>query len=79
MTKEALLDRATSVATYGGSGTALIAGLTANDVAAIGGLAIALVALLVNVWFKHQHLKLARDAVESGRANIVIDGDSQDG
>lgn len=50
-----------SIATYGGSASAVFFGLTANEFAAIGGLFIALVGLIVNIWFKHQHLKIAKE------------------
>lgn len=55
-----LVNKAASAATYGGSGAALYFGMTANEIAAFGGLFIATMGLLVNIWFKHQHLKLAR-------------------
>lgn len=57
--------KAASAATYGGSATAVFFGLTANEFAALGGLAIAIIGLLVNIWFKHQHLKIAREKNES--------------
>ncbi len=47
-------------ATYGGSATAVIGGLTANEFAAFGGLLIAFIGLIVNIWFKHKHLQIAR-------------------
>lgn len=75
------MERTTSVATYAGSGTAFIGGLSANEFAALGGLAVAILAFAINVsitiYFKRQHLKLARDAIESGDAKIVLDGDEK--
>lgn len=65
MTTEAVTTKVASAATFGGSGAAVIFGLTANEFAAIGGLAIALVGLLVNIYFKHQHLKLARETAKA--------------
>ena len=56
--------KAASVATYSGSATAVFFGLTANEFAALGGLAIAVIGLLVNIWFKMQHLKIARKQAE---------------
>jgi len=56
--------KAASAVTYGGSATAVFFGLTANEFAAIGGLFIALIGLLVNIWFKHQHLKIAKKQVD---------------
>ncbi len=78
MSKEMIVDRASQGATYIGSTSAFLGGIAANDFAAIGGLIVALLALLVNVYFKRAHLALARLAVESGRAQIIIDGDSDD-
>lgn len=43
---------ATKVTTYGGSASAVFFGLTANDMAAMGGLAIGLVGLLITIIFK---------------------------
>lgn len=54
------MDKTASAITYGGAGTAVFFGLTANEFAAIGGVVIALVGLLVNIWFKHQHLQIAK-------------------
>ena len=65
MTNEALGTKAASVATYGGSSAAIIFGLTANEFAAISGVVIALVGLLVNIYFKHQHLKIARASAKA--------------
>lgn len=58
MTNEAT--KIASAATYGGSSAAVIFGLTANEFAAISGVVIAIIGLLVNIYFKHQHLKIAR-------------------
>ena len=60
MTNEAVSTKIASAATYGGSSAAVIFGLTANEVAAISGVVIAICGLLVNIYFKHQHLKIAQ-------------------
>jgi len=52
--------KASTAATYGGSATAVFFGLTANEFAALGGLAIGVIGLLIGTWYKHQHLKIAR-------------------
>ena len=49
-----------AVATYGGAGSAVFFGLTANEFGAICGVAIGFIGLVANIWFKHQHLKLER-------------------
>lgn len=55
------IGKAASVTTYGGSVTAVFFGLTANEFAALGGLFVAIIGLLVNIWFKYEHLKIARN------------------
>ena len=57
---QTLAEKVATTATYTGSGGAVFFGLTANEFAALGGLAIAVVGFLVNVWFKAQHLAIAR-------------------
>lgn len=58
--------KAANAATYGGSGSAVFFGLTANEFAAIGGLVIAVIGLAVNVWYKHAHYTLAKRRAETG-------------
>ena len=65
MTNEAVITKAASAATYGGSGVAVIFGLTANEFAAVSGVVIALIGLFVNIYFKHQHLKIAKALAKS--------------
>jgi len=55
------IGKASTAATYGGSATAVFFGLTANEFAALGGLAIGVIGLLIGTWYKHQHLKIARE------------------
>jgi len=61
---ELIVTKAASAATYGGSAGAVFFGLTANEFAAFAGIAIALAGLLVNIWFKWQHLKLAKKHIQ---------------
>ena len=65
MTNEAVSTKIASAATYGGSSAAIIFGLTANEFAAISGVVIAVIGLLVNIYFKHQHLKIARASAKT--------------
>jgi len=50
--------------TYAASATAFIGGMTLNEFAAIGGLIVAVLALIINTimswYFKSQHLEIAR-------------------
>lgn len=57
---ELITTKAATAATYGGSAGAVFFGLTANEFAAFAGVVIAVIGLLVNIWFKWQHLKLAK-------------------
>lgn len=62
---------------YASSGAAVLLGLTANEIAAIGGLIVAFLALIintaVNIYFKAKHLELARQ-----KAALVASGDDDD-
>ena len=64
-TASALLSKTATTATYTGSASAVIFGLSANEFAAVAGVLIALAGLVVNIWFKAQHLKIARQKAEA--------------
>jgi len=55
--------KATQGVTYVGSASAVFFGLTANEIAAAGGLLVAVLGMIANVavnaYFKWRHLKLA--------------------
>jgi hypothetical protein len=57
----AVASKTASVATYGGAGSAVFFGLSANEFGALCGVIIGLVGLVANIYFKYQHLKLARE------------------
>lgn len=59
------ITKAATAAQYGGSASAVYFGLTANEIAAFGGLIIAIIGLAVNIWYKHQHLKIAKEKAKS--------------
>lgn len=58
-------DKITSAATYAASGGAIAFGLTANEIAALVGAGIAVITFFVNLWFKTQHLKLAKARLDA--------------
>lgn len=66
---------ATKVTTYGGSAGAVFFGLTANEMAAVGGLVIGLLGLLVTVFFKLRDDRRAaqRHAAEMRRLHRETD------
>jgi hypothetical protein len=68
------MSKTATAATYGGSAGAVasgldtIFGLTTNQwsvVGVIGGLVIALLGFLVNIYFKRQHLLIAKNAAKA--------------
>jgi hypothetical protein len=60
----AIATKASSIATYGGAGSAIFFGLSANEFGALCGVVIGFIGLVANIWFKHQHLKIARKEAE---------------
>ena len=60
----AVAAKTASVATYGGAGSAIFFGLSANEFGALCGVVIGLIGLIANIYFKHQHLKIARKEAE---------------
>lgn len=49
-----MLEKASTVATYGGSATAIIGGLQMNDLAAVVGMAVAVLGFLYNIYHKER-------------------------
>lgn len=64
-TAETVAAKAASVAQYGGGSVAFLGGMTANEIAAVGGLVIGLIGYFTNLWFKAQHLKIARERAQA--------------
>jgi hypothetical protein len=58
---ENIVIKSATAATYGGSASAIFFGLSANEIAALGGLFIGFVGLIISTWYKHQHLKIAQN------------------
>ena len=56
----ALATKASAIATYGGAGSAIFFGLTANEFGALCGVVIGVIGLVANIYFKYQHLQLAK-------------------
>lgn len=55
-----MADKISSTAAYTASGSAIIFGLSANELAAMIGAVIAVLTFILNFWFKYQHLNLAK-------------------
>lgn len=57
-----MIERAAAAATYGGAGTAMFFGLSANEVAALGGLVIGFLGLCVQAWYARRRLQILERA-----------------
>lgn len=59
-----MADKISTAVTYTAAGGTVVLGMTANEFAALGGLAIAGLAFITNAgitwWYKREHLKIAR-------------------
>jgi len=67
MDKESIAAAATK-ATYGGASGAVFFGLTANEVAALGGLCVAVLGLIIQIVFKilsYLEMKRHHDEIEN--------------
>ncbi len=62
-----LIERATAAAagTYTSSGVSVFGAFTANDAAAIGGLAVAVLAFIVNWTYRHKAFKFEKKVAEA--------------
>lgn len=56
--------KVSTAAAYIASGNAILCGLTANELAALIGAGLAVLTFVANIWFRYQHLKLAKAKVE---------------
>lgn len=69
MTKETIIERVAQTATYGGAGGAVFFGMTANEFAAVAGVLIGAVGLVlqaaITIYFKRQHVKIALEAAKA--------------
>lgn len=64
---ENIVVKSATAATYGGSASAIIFGLSANEFAALGGLFIGIVGLIISTWYKHQHLQIAKQSLKANK------------
>lgn len=56
--------------TYGSGGIAAFGGLTANEIAAVGGLVVATMGWLVNGYFRYKTSVHEKQLVEAARAKV---------
>ena len=71
MDYEQIADAGSKV-TYAGGGSAFLFGMTANEVAAVGGLIIAVIGLIINgifKWLGHRALLAHHRKIEAGENN----------
>ena len=65
-------DKVATTTAYMASGSAIIFGLSANEFAAVTGAAVAILTFVANIWFKYQHLKLAKIRVSADEDNDLM-------
>ena len=57
-----MTEKITTVVSYAASGTLMVGGLAMNELVAIIGLTLAIATFVVNWFYKHKHLQLARES-----------------
>lgn len=65
MSIHSVAEKIPPAATYGGAGSAVVFGLSANELAAFIGAAVAILGLIVQIYFKHRHLKVVEAAAKT--------------
>lgn len=69
MSIHSVVEKTPSVATYGGAGSAVVFGLSANELAAFIGAAVAVLGLIIqtalSIYFKQRHLKVVEAAAKT--------------
>ncbi|WP_022960286.1 phage holin [Spongiibacter tropicus] len=71
-------DKASTVGSYAASAVTTLAGLTINEWVAIGGLLIGAATFAVNVWFRHEQLKIQRDKARAD-ARLALNAEAGQG
>lgn len=78
LTTEAAIAWTANKATYGGAGAAFVGGMTANEVAAYGGLLIAAIGAIVSWYYKRKDSRM-RSEEHSARMDLYRQGIDPDG
>lgn len=65
MSIHSVAEKTPSVATFGGAGSAVVFGLSANELAAFIGAAVAVLGLIVQIYFKWRHMKIIEVAAKT--------------
>lgn len=60
------MEKSTVMAAYWASFITTVNGLSINEWVAVGGLMIGVATFLTNLWFKREHLKIARMTAKIG-------------
>lgn len=60
------MEKSTVATAYWASFITTVNGLSINEWVAVGGLMIGIATFLTNLWFKREHLKIARMTAEKG-------------
>ena len=56
-----MIEKAATVAQYAGAGSAVLFGLTANEIGVLVGCLVGICGLLLNWYYKHMHYRLAKE------------------
>lgn len=66
-------DPKTSVASYAASGSLVVFGMSANDLAVLLGVVFAAATFAINWYYKHQHLKLLAEKIKLTPSQLLED------
>ncbi len=72
--KAQMIEKISTATAVTAGGSTLYFGLTANEIAAFVGAGVAVLSLIVQIFYKHQHFKLAKATAE---AVINIKGEAE--
>lgn len=67
------MEKPATAASYAASASAIVSGLTANEIGVYAGIVIGAATFLLNAWFRWQTLKLMRKAARD-KALVIQEG-----
>lgn len=59
------MERMAGMAPYAGGGSAVYFGLTLNEIGVVVGIVVGVLGLMLNAYFKMQHLRIARQVADT--------------
>ena len=70
MERTQVIEKVAERVAYTASASGIYFGMTANDIAAFGSLAVAAIVGAATLYYKHKHYVLAREALDRRRASL---------